>query len=183
MDRLSPIEDTLWDRAERHHAQPVGRLRSRGVWQVSVYGPRDLPWSQWVRELVGTDVELQCQEDVEFAYLNDFLLPDAERHQWILDRRVCDQLAQGGDEPSLQRLVDHFIEYEDSAPPELIAELEKRGFDVTNTGDGLECAKVHEAVLDTVHELTTELSRLAEQHDCAYIGWACPVTRPGGPAN
>lgn len=183
MDRLTPIEDAVFDRAEQAGAQPVGRLRFQGIWQLSVYGPKDLPWSTWLAELAGAPIEVQAQADPEAEYLNEFLLPDEERLQWIMDRRVCDQLRHQGDDASLPRPVDHFIEYEQSAPPELLSALRELGFDVSDNGEGLECSKVHDAKLETVHEITMELTELAERFDAAYSGWGAPVTKPGGAVN
>jgi hypothetical protein len=183
MERLTPIEDAVFDRVERAGGQPVGRLRSQGVWQLSAYGPRDMAWAAWVQELAGPNVEVQCQPDADSNYLNEFLLPDAERLQWIMDRRVCDQLRQQGDEPSLPRPVDHFVEYENQAPAGLVEALQGSGFDVTDTGEGLECIKVHDVQLDTVHEITMALNDLADEHDAAYSGWGCPVMKPNDAAN
>lgn len=183
MERLTPIEDAVFDRVERAGGQPVGRLRSQGVWQLSAYGPLDMPWAAWVHELAGADVEVQSEPDPDSNYLNEFLLPDAERLQWIMDRRVCDQLRQQGDDPSLPRPVDHFVEYEEQAPPGLVEALKSSGFDVTDTGEGLECIKVHDVQLDTVHEITMALNDLADEHDAAYSGWGCPVMKPSNAAN
>lgn len=183
MERLSPIEDAVFDRAERAGAQPVGRLRSQGVWQLSAYGPADLPWADWISELAGTSVEAQSVEDPEFEYLNEFLLPDGERMQWIMDRRVCDQLREQGDDATRPRPVDHFIAYEESAPAALIEALKSRGFDVTDTGEGLECVKAHSVELDTVHEIVMDLIELAEEHDADYDGWGCVVAKADSPSN
>ncbi len=183
MARLTPVEDALCDRAEQAGAEPVGRLRSQGVWQISVYGPASLPWAEWVRELAGEGVEVLRQPDAEFQYLNEFLLPDEERHQWIQDRRVCDLLAEQGDDHRLPRPVDHFIQYEAAAPPALVAALEAEGFDVTDTGDGLECSKVHDVELEHVHEIVMGLIALADEHGAGYDGWGCPVVKEAAPAN
>lgn len=183
MDRLTPIEDAVFDRVEQAGAQPVGRLRFQGIWQLSVYGPKDLPWATWLAEAAGAPVEVQLQADPEAEYLNEFLLPDEERLQWIMDRRVCDQLRHQGDDPALPRPVDHFIEYEEAAPPELLSALRELGFDVTDTGEGLECSKVHDAKLETVHGITTELTELADRFDAAYSGWGAPVTKAGAAVN
>lgn len=184
MERLTPIEDALCDRAEQAGGQPVGRLRTQGVWQISVYGPLELPWESWVKELAGQGAQVQQVADPEFEYLNEFLLPDAERHQWIMDRRVCDQLRKQGDDASLPRPVDHFIEYETEAPAALVDALKGLGFDVSDTGEGgLECSKVHDVLLENVHEITTALSELADEHDAAYSGWGCGVVKTSAPAN
>jgi regulator of RNase E activity RraB len=183
MERLTPIEDAVFDRAEAAGAQPVGRLRNAGVWQLSVYGPAELPLGTWVRDAGQVEVELHSQPDSDFQYLNEFLLPDSERQQWIMDRRVCDQLQQHGDEPSVPRPVDHYISYEESAPAELVEAVKALGFDVTDDGSGLECVKVHAIQLETVHDIAMSLSQLADEHDASYDGWGCEVTKAAGPAN
>jgi len=183
MERLSPIEDAIFDRAEQSGAQPVGRVRSQGVWRLSVYGPKGLPWAAWVRELAGPDAELQVDHDPESSYVNDFLLPDLERHQWILDRRICDRLLARGDEPSVVRPVNHFIDYEDEAPPALVAAVEALGFAVNDLGSSLECTKLHDTRLETVHEQAMGLVALADEHDAAYDGWAASPARAADVAN
>jgi regulator of RNase E activity RraB len=183
MERLSPIEDAVFDRAEQMDAQPVGRLRSQGVWRLSVYGPQELPWASWIRELAGPDIQVQSDPDPDFEYVNEFLLPDAERHQWIMNRRVCEQLRQRGDDPMLPRPVNHFIDYEDEAPAALVGALKGLGFDVNDLGESLECTKVHPVELEHVHEIVMALVELADQHDAAYDGWGAPVTKPGDAPN
>jgi hypothetical protein len=183
MERLAPIEDAIFDRADKAGAQPVGRLRTQGVWQLSAYGPEDLPWASWVEEIAGADAKVQTMADSEFEYLNEFLLPEPERYQWIQNRRVCDQLKKQGDEASLPRPVDHFIRYENEAPAGLVDAVKALGFEVTDTGEGLECVKVHDVRLETVHELVMDLAHVAEEHDADYDGWGSPVTKATGLAN
>lgn len=183
MERLSPIEDAVFDRAEQAGAQPVGRVRSQGVWRLSVYGPKDLPWTDWIREIAGPDAEVQTDLDHEFNYVNDFLLPDPERHQWIVDRRVCDKLLNQGDKPSLVRPVNHFIDYEGEPPLALIDALKALEFDVEDLGSSLECTKLHDTQLDTVHDLVMTLIDLADQHGAAYDGWGAPATKAAEVAN
>jgi len=184
MRRFTQVEDAVFDRAEQAGAQPVGRLRTQGVWQLSVYGPKDLPLAAWITELTGSpDVEVQTHADPEANYLNDFLMPDDERLRWIMDRRVCDLLRERGDDAALPRPVDHFIEYETTAPPALVEAIRALGFDVTDNGGSLECSKVHDVQLDTVHEIAMSLSTLADEHEAAYDGWGCTVTSAASPAN
>lgn len=177
MERLSPIEDAVFDRAEKVGAEPVGRVRGEGFWRLSVYGPKDLPWAAWIAELAGPEVEVQTELDPDFNYVNDILLPDAERHQWIMDRRVCDQLLKHEDDPTLPRLVNHFIDYEGDAPQPLIDAIKGLGFDVTDSGSSLECTKLHDTQVDTVHEVAMTLVELADEYDAAYDGWGAPVTK------
>lgn len=183
MERLSPIEDAIFDRAEQAGAEPVGRFRSQGLWRLSAYGPQSLPWAEWIRELAGPEVEVHSERDPEFNYVNDFLLPDAERHQWIMDRRVCDQLLAHGDEPALVRPVNHFIDYEGEPPAALLAALKGLGFEVNDLGDSLECTKLHDTQLEPVHALVMDLIELADQHDAGYDGWGAPITKASDATN
>lgn len=177
MERLSPIEDAIFDRAEQAGAQPVGRVRTQGVWRLSAYGPKSLPWAAWVRELAGPEAEVLVEHDPEFGYVNDFLLPDAERHQWIMDRRVCERLLAQGDEPSVIRPVNHFIDYEEEAPAALVEALKGLGFTVNDLGTSLECTKLHDTQLEHVHELVMTLVQLADEHDAAYDGWGAAAAK------
>jgi regulator of RNase E activity RraB len=183
MERLSPLEDAIFDRAEQAGAEPVGRVRTQGVWRLSAYGPKALPWADWVRELAGEDAEVQVDADPDFGYVNEFLLPDAERHQWIMDRRVCDRLLTQGDEPHVVRPVNHFIDYEDEAPTALIDAIQGLGFAVHDLGSSLECTKLHDTQLDTVHEQVMTLARLAEEHDAAYDGWGASPAKASNVTN
>jgi regulator of RNase E activity RraB len=183
MERLSPIEDALFDRADRAGAQPVGRVRSQGVWRLSAYGPEDLPWAAWLREVAGPDAEVQTDPDPEFTYVNDFLLPDPERHQWIMDRRVCDQLLTHGDDPCVVRPVNHFIDYEAEAPAALVDALRSLGFSVNDLGSSLECTKLHDTQLDAVHALVMTLIDLADAHDAAYDGWGAASAKASDVTN
>ncbi len=183
MERLSPIEDAIFDRADQAGAQPVGRVRTQGVWRLSAYGPKSLPWAAWVRELAGPEAEPSVEPDPEFGYVNDFLLPDAERHQWIMNRRVCDRLLAQGDEPQVVRPVNHFIDYGEEAPPGLVEAVKALGFTVNDLGTSLECTKPHATELDTVHELVMSLVQLADEHDAAYDGWGAAPAKATDVAN
>jgi regulator of RNase E activity RraB len=183
MERLSPIEDAIFDRADRAGAQPVGRVRTQGAWRLSVYGPKDLPWASWLKELAGPDAELQVDADPDFDYVNDFLLPDPERHQWIQDRRVCEQLLSHGDEPNLVRPVSHFIDYDGAPPAALIDALKSLGFEINDLGTSLECTKLHDTQLEGLHDLVMTLVTLADEHDAAYDGWGAPATKASDVTN
>jgi regulator of RNase E activity RraB len=176
--RLGPLEDALFERANAAGAVPVGRLRGQGLWQLCVYGPAELPWDAWVSELGGADVEVRAEHDPDFSYLNDFLLPDSERLQWMMDRRVCEQLREHGDDLVLERPVDHHLDCQGAASPALMQAVAALGFEVRPTETGLECTKVHGVELETVHEIVMQLTAVAEQHGVEYDGWGCPVERP-----
>lgn len=175
LDRFAPIEDALGERVAAAGAELVGRIRGDGVWQICVHGPEHLPLGLWLGELVGEDVELASEHDPEFVYLNDVLLPDEERYQWIMNRRLCQQIAESGDDLSAPRPVDHFVDCDGAAPPALVAAIRALGFEVRPAEAGLECVKVHAIDLDTAHDASMTLFDLAAAHGARYGGWGAPV--------
>ena len=118
---------------------------------------------------------VQSKPDHEFSYLNEFLLPDDERMQWIMDRRVCEQLEEHGDDHSVPRPVDHFLDCEGEPPQALIDAATKLGFEVQPSEGSLQLVKIHSVELDAIHDIVMQLRELAEAHGAEYDGWGCPV--------
>lgn len=179
LDRFAPIEDAVAERVARAGAESVGRIRGDGVWQICVHGPAHLPLELWLRELVGEDVEVASEHDPEFAYLNDVLLPDDERYQWIVDRRLCQEIAKTGEDLSVPRPVDHFIDCDGDAPDGLADAIRALGFEVAASEVGLECTKVHPIDLETAHAEAMSLFDLAAAHGVSYGGWGAPLVSQG----
>ena len=48
---------------------------------------------------------------------------------------------------------------------------------MNDSGSSLECTKLHDTQVDTVHEVAMSLVELADQYDAAYDGWGAPVTK------
>ena len=92
----------------------VGRLRNHGIWQLTFMGPagKDDELEELVRDALrgsGHSFESVVQPDPGWSYYREFLYPDDERMQWILNRRLVDRREEMGDKLTKPRRVDHWV--------------------------------------------------------------------------
>ncbi len=170
----------------------VGRLRNNGDWQLTFYGKagnEEKLEELVVQALAEADrgYRVGSQADADWGYYEEFLVPDAERWQWIMNRRVVQQLAQAGDDHEVPRPVDHFIYFPDAKKREaFIVAAKAKGFsaDEGPTRDEAELPYAAQLVradpveLNHIHSLVMELTELADEHGGDYDGWGAPIAKP-----
>lgn len=187
--RIGPMEDRLVDAAAAQGLHHVGRLRNKGRWQLTFYGPAHKApgWEALASEALGAGrMGFATKADPEWGYYFDFLCPDPERWQWILDRRVVDQLTQHGDDPRKPRPVDHQVTFSARETRDAFLEAARTlGFQAVARDDGKgdrpfagTLTRDDPAELGHIHEVVMGLTRVAAQHDGAYDGWGCPIASP-----
>lgn len=187
---LLPVEDHFTRRAQASGFVYVGRLRCDGRWQLIFYGPVDRlqalqALSKGVEGLDGREVETGTKADADWNYYRDFLLPDAERRQWMQDRRIVEVLQGHGDPLRTPRRVDHWIYFPTAdSRNAFLGAVVREGFAIEQTDDGDATvdvsfgARVHRidvVELEHIHEVVMTLFRLAVQHDGDYDGWETSV--------
>jgi regulator of RNase E activity RraB len=188
--KLRDLEDAITDSAAAHGFTFVGRLRNHGDWQLTFYGSQGR--EQELEELVVAALEgsdrgyrVGSKSDPGWSYYDDFLLPDAERWQWIMDRRVVEQLAEHGDHLETARPVDHFVEFSSAKQrDEFVAAARERGFaaEEGESEDGVhsaELVRLDPVTLEHIHRVVMELVELAEAHGGDYDGWGAPIAGAG----
>jgi hypothetical protein len=114
--RATPAFGTICEAAERAGFTYVGRLRTAGDWPLTFYGRpgQEKKLEQLVVDACGErGHRTASREDGGWSYYDSFLLPDAERWQWILNRRVVHQLAEAGDHHATARPVDHYVHFDE----------------------------------------------------------------------
>ncbi len=182
---LGPLEDRLVTGAAEHGARFVGRLRNRGMWQVTFMGPSGIQDAMGnlgleVLDGSGRDHDLAFQEDPTWSWFDGLMYPDAERKRWILDRRKVQALREAGDDLRKPRRVDHRlilpgVEARIAAAGEAI----DLGFGAVDPepGDerGLRLFREDPVELDHIHAVAMGLSALAARHEGDYDGWEAPV--------
>ncbi len=192
VELLWKLEDTITTAAAAAGFTYVGRLRTGGDWQLTFYGAADR--ETVLEELVVSALSesergyrIGSQEDAEWGYYEDFLMPDAERWQWIMDRRVVQQLEKSGDVLETPRPVDHFIGFPDADRREsFLAAAREKGFraevGVTHeSGENPFSAQLIRSdpvTLEHIHDVVMELIELAEEYDGDYDGWGAPTAGP-----
>jgi hypothetical protein len=111
---LFKAEDAITDRTKSKSLYYVGRLRNKGLWQLTFYGPaglQDALQTACHAALGQSDraFKVGSKTDPGWRYYKEFLYPNSERMQWISDRGVVDSLAKHGDPLTKARRVDHWI--------------------------------------------------------------------------
>lgn len=189
---LGPVEDAMNESAAGIGLFPVGRLRNHGQWGLIYYGAagredrlRRLADEQGAR--TGRGVEVGSREDGRWSYYFDFLLPDAERRQWMADRSVVQSLESHGDPLTEPRRVDHWLYFGDGEVRDrFLTEVRAIGFEIEGARDDDEGAKPYSAQihrvdsvqLEDIHAVVMELVTLAEGHGGTYDGWETRIEAP-----
>ena len=182
------LEDLISAAATTNGFTYVGRVRSQGDWQLAFYavsGKDDELESLVVEALGEADrgYRIDSNPDAEWGYFHDFLMPDAERWQWIMNRRVVTNLEKSGDVHTIPRPVDHFIDFQDrSRRDAFLSAARERGFTAEagtqEEGDDRHTAQLVRAdpvTLGHIHEVVMDIIELAEAHAGDYNGWGAPV--------
>lgn len=190
-ERLWPAEDALIAKLTKKGFVQVGRLRNRGNWQLSFYGPaRRTDKFLRIAEKAAKGAERRfwthVDGDAEWSYYTTFLLPDAERRKWMADRAVVDQLLKHGDVLATPRKVDHELHFPSTEAAELFLEAAQlRGYvrdrvEAEPGADGRHMVLVHRVdpvELDHIHGVVMDLAELAAPYDGDHTGWGCSVEK------
>jgi hypothetical protein len=165
----------------------VGRLRNRGEWDVTFYGPPGHEGRLRDEARMRVDertVSVHVQHDPAWTYYFELLLPDAERRQWIDDRRVVQILKEHGDVLGASRRVDHFAYFDSPASRDAFVQA------ATAAGFALEDASHDDSAelpygahvfrddpveLDHIHEVVMILADAAAAHRGRYGGWEAAI--------
>lgn len=189
---LRSVEDRISEGAQAMGLYYVGRMRSRGAWQLVCYGPAGWldalkPTHTTLELLVGRRVDVRTMPDPDWGFYREYLLPDADSRQWIADRHVVEELQDRGDTLTEPRLVKHWAFFTTTSErAAFVTEAEHQGFAVVNLVDdavgarafGAQLARVDAVDLDHIHDVTMSLVELARRHAGAYDGWESSFEPP-----
>jgi hypothetical protein len=187
-DVLHPFEDHVVEAAKVSGLIKVGRLRTRGWWDLVFYGPADRldGLAQFANGVGGRKVEIGSKADSGWDFYREFLLPDAERRQWMQDRKIVELMKAEGD-PLLPRRVDHWAYFPTADTRDaFVAELRREGFDLALASDhasgelkyGAHLHRVDSAQLAEIHDVVMLLYAAAQRHDGDYDGWESSIEAP-----
>lgn len=175
---LNAFEEAAIERLAESGLVYAGRVRSAGMWEITFYGPAG--HADRARQLLGSLAdhrgEVRSAPDPEWSYYRDILLPDAERRQWIDDRRLVQILTEQGDRLTTPRRVDHWASFDSAnARDAFVAAVEVHGFIADHDDvDGRFEAQVHRMdpiELDHIHDVVMLVLDAAEAVGGTYDGW------------
>lgn len=125
--------------------------------------------------------EVGDQPDRNWDIYFNFLYPSPDDLQRILNRRVVDNLAAHGDNPSEPRPVDHFAYLPDAAvATQLIDHLQKQGFSVDEPRiDGGTVAVSFKRTdrPEDIDDVVIPIARRIKELGGEYDGWGCEVVK------
>jgi hypothetical protein len=186
-EALNTAEEALIARAAGLGLVYVGRLRNRGEWDVTFYGPpgREVR----LRDAAGTYVDdreviVHVHDDPQWRYYFELLLPDAERRQWIDDRRVVQVLKEHGDVLGAPRRVDHFASFGSAgARDAFVQAAATAGFALADASHDEPAERPFDAhvyrddpvELDHIHDVVMILVDAAAEHRGSYDGWEAGI--------
>jgi hypothetical protein len=188
-----PLIDELTDGAAAAQLHYVGRLRNLGAWQLVFYGPAEK--TDQLASLCGAleragdrTTQHGDKPDPNWGYYRDFLMPPAERRQWMHDRRLVDTLTDHGDTLTMPRRVDHWAYFSSAEGRDAyVAAATAQGFSVQDVIDdadyrgmahGAQVHRVDSVRLDDIHAAVMVLHKLAATNGGDYDGWETSVEKP-----
>lgn len=184
-DAMTALEDQLEACAAEAQLCYVARIRSGAIWELVFYGPPERNAAlQGMREAIhDRRTYLDVRADPDWGYYREFLLPDAERSQWMSDRELVDILQEKGDALSTARPVEHLLYFETTRLRDrFVVAAVRHGFAVSDTreADGERPFAVlvtrDDAVeLGHIHDVVMQLVELAAPHGGEYDGWETPL--------
>lgn len=184
-DRIGDIEDALAERIERESgAAHVLSIRGDGAiefWAYSNPGAQTAIHAA-ARELFKEwNVEMTSKPDPSWKMYTN-LLPDAATMREIGDLQLVQLLESKGDTLTTPRAVEHFIFFPSRpAAEEFATQAQTYGFEVRiqdaeDDRPVTAIASREDPVdLESIHEITTLLTDLADEHRGEYDGWETRV--------
>ena len=178
---LNLVEEALMARAHALGVTYVGRLRTRGVWEVTFYGPRGhlAPLRTLATDRAGDrQVAAIMSPEPAWTYYHELLLPDAERRQWMDDRRIVQILREHGDRLATPRRVDHHLTFPTEATRDTFAAaVRTAGFTVEDAGLAVRAHRIDPIELDHIHDVVMTLVDAATQVGGRYERWEAGIER------
>jgi hypothetical protein len=176
---LNLVEEALIARAFALGAVYVGRLRTSRIWESTFYGPRghlDALRTCAVERAGERRVAAMMNPEPGWTYYRELLLPDAERRQWMDDRRMVQILGEQGDRLSTPRRVDHRLTFPDPAARDAFAAAASAaGFTVEADELVVRVHRLDPVELDHIHDVVMLLVDAATPLGGRYERWLAAI--------
>ncbi len=178
---LYAYETELEEKLSAHEIVYVGRIRTRGVWQMSFYGPASSkPYFQVSPPDRASTIEVHY--DPAWSFYEQTLSPSIERRNWMRDRAVVEELEARRDPLVIPRKVEHWAYFKTAdARDAYVERATQDGF----TDEKIDSDEPSSFVarmsredpvdLESIHAAVMILVRHVVAHGGRYDGWECPV--------
>ncbi len=152
----------------------------------NIEGVEDLLVEFYEARYPSEDYFISIKEDDEWEYYLDFLYPNEEIINYMSDRNVVMALENEGDILVAPRRIDHWFYFnKDQEREAFIQEVFDLGFFIDKKAEidhvdypfQLQIYRDDTAILEDLHDTTTELREMVEKHNGLYDGWETIVVK------
>ncbi len=185
------IEDDVLKILEPNGDIFAGAVKSNGTFDMYLYSKNTDGYENAIRSVMAHHEDYKyatdCKEDTEWSDYFDFLYPAEYEYQTIMNGRVLMGLKQHGDNPEMEREVDHWLYFGTGKDRDnFIEKAEAAGYKVLskeNLEDGdeapyrLNISRQDNTLPGNVNEYVWELICLAKENNGSYDGWGCPIAK------
>lgn len=189
-DAVIGVENLLENFVAFGHDAYVGRITKQGRRHFFIYTKREASrWNTLVDQMIeksGYAIDVSLEEDPQHETYWKYLYPTPDDWRVIHDMSVCEQLAKSGDDPSIERRIDHWVYFPDATSAQPFVDWAvKEGFshdaDLSGPDDnGRYCVRLHHvgpARQRAISNRTIALRRQADELGGEYDGWETSVER------
>ncbi len=185
------IEDDISSAFEQKGDILAGAVKSNGSFDMYIYSKDSAVYENPIRSVMADHASYKyatdCKEDAQWSDYFDFLYPAEYEFQTIMNQRVLMNLQQYGDNPEIEREVDHWIyfgteKYRDNFIEKAIAAgykvLSKNNLDNGEEAPyQLNISRQDNTLPASVNEYVWELVSLTKENNGSYDGWGCPIAK------
>jgi len=188
---LFRIESMLENETEEHlYGIYVGRSTIDGKRTFACYIPTGIPAELILNGLMANfeayDYELDLQPDEEWSYFEDFLYPEGENLQRIVNRKVLEELRESGEDLNQLFSLEHEIHFANlDGMLDCKNELAELGFEIINAFSGeyaenempyrLYFTRDENLADSDFDDRIIAILHKAETYGGTYIGWETEV--------
>ncbi len=189
---LGEIEDALVDKIiSKYNSTFVGRLTSAGDRDLYFYFGETTLYDKTISEVMVAFPKYQfdygTKEDKDWSGYFDFLYPLPQQFQSIQNRRVIEQLEEGGDKLNKEREVFHWIYFKsENDRKKFLEKIKNDNFSIVdkeyNKSWGefayrLQIKRVDKVDQNSVDEYVIYLWKLADEIGGDYDGWETSIEK------
>lgn len=186
-DALVEFEDTVVPELIRsENAVFVGRCTTDGRRDFCFYVIEEEEFARTAKSMMQRFAEYEfkigSRSDPDWKTYLEFLYPSPVEMQVIMNRRVCINLEESGDDLGQARDIDHFAFFPSSeVRSQFVAHLEKTGFSIASLplepdeDRGYAVAFVRSDKPAEIDSIAIPLYEKAVELGGEYDGWGCPA--------
>ncbi len=166
----------------------VGRVITDGSVTFIYYLQFTYNWQDFLdfalEEFGHYEIESGYQDDGEWNYYQNLLMPTAKEWQIIQNHKVCKSLQEQGDDLQIKRAIEHRVYFQDvSQKSALLDILEKDGFkfmeDVRHEDgfEGIKFYRLDKPFYYDIDEITLQIIDISSEFGALYDGWETSLVK------